>query len=360
MVREAAASALAAPVASILIAVMIAGMCAAVLLTSGRTVGAEQAVIGSIDSAGTRSIVIRASAEAGLDSAVLSRIANVDGIEWAGAFGPAVDVQNAAFPGGTKVAMRLAYGDDWGRLGIVASPFSDGGLSYASSEASSQLGMPDATGRVSMPGLPDQTVGGPLVVPDFLSFLQPVLIAPQPVDAPTAPVSLLIVIAERPDLVAPVSAAVASVLAAGDPTQVNVETSEKLATLRALIEGQLGTFGRSLTLGILAVTAMLAATILYGTVTLRRKDFGRRRALGASQSLIIGLLLAQTAMLAAIGALIGSTAALAVLGWAGDPSPGWEYALGVAVLAVAVAVIAAMLPAFAAARREPISELRVP
>ena len=70
------------------------------------------------------------------------------------------------------------------------------------------------------------------------------------------------------------AAAVTSVLALEDPSKLSVETSEELATLRALVEGQLGTFGRSLTLGIFTLTVILAASILYGIVMLRldRKD----------------------------------------------------------------------------------------
>ena len=60
VVREALATSWAQPVASVVTIVMVAGMCATVLLTTGRTVGAEQAVISSIDSAGTRSIIVRA------------------------------------------------------------------------------------------------------------------------------------------------------------------------------------------------------------------------------------------------------------------------------------------------------------
>ena len=103
LMREAIASARSSRVASIVTIVMIAGMCAAVLLTTGRTVGAEQAVISSIDSAGTRSIVIRAEADAGLQADVLNRIANLDGIAWAGAFGPAVDATNALNVDGVRV-----------------------------------------------------------------------------------------------------------------------------------------------------------------------------------------------------------------------------------------------------------------
>ncbi|GAA1968238.1 ABC transporter permease [Agromyces allii] len=357
--REAAVSAWASPVATTITIVMIAGMCAAVLLTSGRTVGAEQAVISSIDSAGTRSIVIRAEPAANLNSSVLDRIRSLGGVEWAGAFGSANDVQNGAFPGGTRVPLRLVWADDWRIIGLPRDPARVGDIAWGSQAALDQLGMPDSIGTITDTDGIGFAVGGLLDLPAHLAFLEPALFAPQPPDS-VGPVSVLVVIAERPDLVAPVASAVTGVLAVDDPTKVTVQTSAALATLRGLIEGQLGAFGRGLTVGILLLTSALAAAILYGLVMLRRKDFGRRRALGASQRLIIALLVTQTGLISALGAITGSTVALGVLASTGDPLPGSAYVAGLIVLAVAVGVIASLLPAIAAARREPIRELRVP
>jgi putative ABC transport system permease protein len=336
-------------------------MCAAVLLTSGRTVGAEERVIASIDSAGTRAIAVRAERAAGLDTSVLDRIRHLDGIEWAVAFSPAQDVYNTAFPGGTPTPIRLAFGDSWTPFGLSGDLPTGGDIAYASSPALASLGLDEPIGQVQVrDGSVGWAVGGRVVVPDYLAFLQPVLIAPQALDGPSEPVGTLVVVADRPDLVAALADAIRSVLAADDPTKITIQTSEALATLRALVEGQLGTFGRGLTLGILGLTALLVATLVYGMVLLRRKDFGRRRALGASQRFIVLLLTIQTAILATLGAAVGTAAAVVALIAIGDPLPGFAYVMGVVALAILVAIIAALLPAVAAARREPIRELRVP
>lgn len=361
VIREALATARSQPVASVVSIVMVAGMCATVLLTTGRTVGAEQDVLGSIDSAGTRSIVVRADPDAGLNTSVFDRIANIDGIDWVGAFGPASDVTNAAIPGGTKVPIRLAWGDHMTSLGMPdVSPVKDK-TAWASAAALKELGMLGGVGSVTSEAGADYAIAGQIPVPDFLAFLEPLTIAPQ-TDHPTSPgtVSVLVVIAARPDLVSPVSQAVQSVLAVEDPTKVTLTTSESLATLRALVEGQLGSFGRNLVIVIFSLTAVLVAAILYGLVMLRRKDFGRRRALGASRGLIMALLLVQMAALSLIGALIGSAAAAIGLIATGDPLPGIDFFAAVSVLATSVGVAAALLPALAAARRDPLKELRVP
>lgn len=358
--REAVASAWSQPVASIVTVLMVAGMIVAVMLTTGRTVGAEQEVLESIDSAGTRSIVVRAETGAGLTADVLDRIAGVEGIEWSAAFSSAIDATNTAVPDGTRTPVRLIYGTDLERLGIPAHSPIPGGLAYASTEALEQLGLPDSAGSITTTDGTTYGISGKIDTPDFVTAFEPLVVVPQPEALGTEPVNVLIVIALRPDLVAPVAAAVRSVLAVDDPTKVTVQTSEALAQLRGLIEGQLGSFARGLVLVMLALTGTLVAVILYGLVMMRRKDFGRRRALGATRAVIISLLLIQTALLALTGVVFGSAIAAIILLASSDPLPGLDFFSAVGILAVTTALLAALAPAIAASRREPIKELRVP
>ena len=197
-------------------------------------------------------------------------------------------------------------------------------------------------------------------MPDFLTGFEPLVLVPQPNATGTEPINIIVVIAERPDLVAPVAAATLSVLAADDPTKVTVQTSAALAELRALIEGQLGSFSRGLVLALLGLTGALVAILLYGLVMMRRKDFGRRRALGATRSYIVALLLTQTALLALAGIAIGTIGSVIALIAFGDPLPGLAFTTALAILTLVTALIAALVPALAASRREPIRELRVP
>jgi len=360
VVREAFASAISQPVASILTILMIAGMIVTVMLTTGRTVGAEQRVLGSIDDAGTRTIQIRAENGAGLTSDVLDRIAGIDGIEWAAGFSAAIDATNTQIPDGTRVPVRLAYGTHLERLGIPAHSPVPGGLAYASPLALTQFGLPDIAGSITLTTGTSYGMAGQLHTPDFLAGFEPVTLIPQPEVTGDETVNVLLVIADRPDLVAPVSDAVLSVLAVDDPTKITVQTSEALAQLRQIVQTQLGTFARGLVLIILAVTGILVAIILYGLVMMRRKDFGRRRALGATRALIIALLLTQIGLLALAGILAGVTASTIILALSGDPQPGWTFTTAATTLAIATALTAALIPALAAARREPIHELRVP
>lgn len=359
VVREAWASARSQPVASLLTVLVVMGMVLTVMLTTGRTVGAEQAVLGSIDSAGTRSIVIRADAGAGVTSDVLDRAAGIRGVEWIGGFSAAVDATNAAIPDGTRVPVRYLYGDDVPQLGIPEND-TDGSLAWASERALRDLGMLDGTGGLRLLSGESFGVTGPLVVPAFLAPFEPVVLLPRHESTGSEELVLLVVVASSPELVTPVSEAVLSVLAATDPSKVSVQTSETLANLRGLIEGQLGSFSRGLVMALLGLTGALVAVLLYGLVMMRRKDFGRRRALGATKSLIIALLLTQTAVLAGIGAVSGLVIAAAALLATGDPLPGAAFCLALVVLTMTTSLLAALVPAFVASRREPIRELRVP
>ncbi|TKJ95534.1 lipoprotein ABC transporter permease [Plantibacter flavus] len=360
VVREAAASARSQPVASVVTMLMVAGMILAVMLTTGRTVGAEQQVLGSIDSKGTRSIVIRAEADAGITSDVLDRIDRIEGIEWAGAFSSATDATNAAVTEGVRVPVRFAFSKDLGVLRLPESSPAVGEVSYASPEALVQLGLADGVGAIALTDGQVFGVGGAIETPDFLRSFEPLVLVPSSQYSGSETVNIIVIVARQPELVAPVADAVNSVLAPSDPSKVTVQTSEALAQLRGLIQGQLGSFSRGLVVALLALTGALVTVLLFGLVMLRRKDFGRRRALGATRTLIVTLLLVQTAILACFGIVAGTVTAALILAIPGDPLPGAGFTVALAVLTLVTALLAALVPALVASRREPIRELRVP
>ena len=362
VLREAVATAWSQRVASIITVMIVAGMCASVVLTTGRTVGAEQAVLSSIDSAGTRSIVVRADPDAGIDTDILLRLSSVRGIEWAGAFGQAVDVRNALLPGATKVPLRSMWTNDPHYIGLddLTTEITSR-TAWGSDIAIEQLGLRDGVGGIVTNDGVDYAVAGSVAVPDYLNFMEPLLISPQDLTAgDVRKVAVLVIVADRPDQVAALSATITSLLAATDSSKVKISTSANLADLRALVQGQLGTFGRGLVIVIFALSALLVAAILYGLVMLRRKDYGRRRALGATRALIVALLLTQVSILSLLGAGLGSAGALVALAATGDPLPDVGFVLATGILAVCVGLVAAVIPALSAARRDPLRELRVP
>lgn len=340
--------------------VTVAGMMIAVMLTTDRTVGAEQQVLAAIDDAGTRTIMIRADPDAGLSSDVLERLQHIGGIEWVGGFGMAVDATNALLPEARKVPVRYAYGEAFVQMGVAGSVIAEGELAWASRTALEVLGLPDSAGGITLTSGISHSVMGVLTVPDFLSELEPLVIVPQPQSSTNDALGMLIVVAQTPELVPAVSAAVLSVAAVDDPSRVQVHTSKTLASLHTLIAQQLGSFSRSLVLAIFGLSCGLLAAMQLSLVMIRRKDFGRRRALGATRGFIVTLIMLQSLLLAALGSVIGIACSLVLLFAFGDPIPHLEFVVAVVVLALAAAVLASVVPAMVASTREPVRELRVP
>ena len=120
--------------------------------------------------------------------------------------------------------------------------------------------------------------------------------------------------------------------------------------------------------GVLGAVGLLLASLgVYGsvasTVRQRRRELGIHLALGAQRREVVGLVMKEGVLLAAIGVLAGTVAALGTLRFAGsllfgisasDPA---TYATVAALLAVAT-LVASYLPARRAARLDPISTLR--
>ena len=140
---------------------------------------------------------------------------------------------------------------------------------------------------------------------------------------------------------------------------ISIQSPVALAELQAEVAADLGTFGRTLLLGVLGAGALLVAIVVLADVLVRRKDLGRRRALGATRGTIVAMVIARTLLPALLGAAIGVGAGL----WLAErfnATPPWEFTGGTATLAVLAAIASAILPVLYAATRDPVRVLRTP
>jgi putative ABC transport system permease protein len=354
--REAAAEAWSHKLVSLATVLFIAGMCATVCLTAGRTSGERREVLANIDSAGTRTIVVRFNPDAGIDANVMDRLEEFAGIEWAGGFGPAADMSAVEADGAPVVPVRNYYPSQGGN--ILANRVANGVVNavYVSQSAQDQLGLVAPSAGLEGSGRSAAVVGA-FVPPTSLSFLEPLAIAPT---SRTGPLALLVVELSSPQLVGVFTHQIGSLLGINDPSLVRIQSSERLATLQGQIEQQLTSSGRILVLGSFMATAALLSAVLLVLMLLRRRDFGRRRALGATRSLLVSLILGQTVALSLVGASVGVALALLGLALSGTPLPGAEFVVALTVLAVFTGALAAVLPAVFASRRDPLRELRLP
>ena len=135
------------------------------------------------------------------------------------------------------------------------------------------------------------------------------------------------------------------------------ESPTALADLQRAVGGDLGGYRRALLLVVQATGGFLVAVVVLAEVLLRRRDLGRRRALGASRPGLLLLVVARTAVAATPGVVVGSAlGTLAAHAWA-QPPP-LAFAAGTGLLTMFAAMLAATPPALLAAWRDPVAVLR--
>jgi putative ABC transport system permease protein len=347
------------PVPTLITGAIVAGTCAVILATTGQTVQAEQQVLAQIDAAGTRSIVIQdTQGSAGITAAAVDRIARLSGVEWVIGLGPAFDVRPAAVPGGRPAAVRRLYGT---LPAVVLTSHWDQapGTLLVGRDAQDHLVLQHPVGGVTADAGDAYAIVGWLRADEPLAFLNRSLLAPPDPD-PGAEVRTIHLAAVTPQAVAAVADASLAVLNPQDPTSVGVQTSENLAQIRAAVQGQLGRYGRSLVTLVLAAGLSLTALTLYSSITARRRDFGRRRALGASRPHIVALVTLQTFTTAVLAAAIGTIATVIIILQTTGQAPDAAFTVAIPTLAALTATAAAIPPALVAAYRDPVRILRIP
>lgn len=364
LLREGVAVARSQPVASTVAALVVGAVCAVILATTGQAAATEARVLRSIDDVGIRTVVVRdPTGQAGIDPLSVEAVERLPGVDWAIGFGPVDDVRNAALDqAGNPVPSRLFFGS-------LPPPVELGertpvpGQAVAGSDALASLGA--AQPALGVTG----SAGGAAVVGGFraeapLEFLDDnVLVAPERGRPNETALSVtldeLYVQAEAVEDVEVLARAIPAVLRSRS-TQYLVESPAELVQLRNVVRSDLGASARQLMLGVLAAGLLLVALTLVGAVSQRRRDFGRRRALGASRSTVVALVLVQTVVAAVVGVAAGVVAGLVLVNRLAGSLPSPAFTAGVVVLAVLAALLAAVPPAVLAAYRDPVRILRVP
>ncbi|KSW21268.1 hypothetical protein ATM99_14530 [Cellulomonas sp. B6] len=359
VVGDALRSAAAQPVVTGTTAVVTALVCLVVLLTAGRAAAAERAVVASIDAVGTRLITVSdPQGQAAIDPETVDQVAALEGVRWAFGLGPASDGRSVALPGRAGVAaMRPVVGDLPSEAAAVRGRAPRAvGEAVAGTDAAAALRLVDGAGAVS----DGSTVVGVVGVVDTgedLGFLD-ALVLYRAASVPT--LSQVYVLADDASTVPELQRRIAATVRAGEPSRVQVEASAGVLRLRDAVAGALGASSRQLMLGVLGGGLVLVSVTVLSAVQGRRRDLGRRRAVGASRSAIVVLVLLQTAVAGVMGALVGSVGGVAAVALATGVAPPGSFSAGVAVATVLIGLVGAAPPALLAAYRDPVRILRVP
>lgn len=328
----------------------------AVLISSGQSGTLAAEVQSRLDSPEARTIVVRGVPSDGMSAQALRGLAPVDGIDWVIATGPSQDVTNAAIEGGSAVGMRRLWSTDWRAFGIAPPPGTSDLIAWSDPESVRALGIDRFPAQVRTRN-GTATLLGTFSPPRGVEQQIRGLVIPTSLDE-DVPVTTIAVEARSAAGVPALVSTIRAVLPAS-AKRVTISTNRELAVASESVRASLDVYGRRLLVGTFGGAGIVMSALQVALVLMNRRDFGRRRALGASRHLVGALVVGHTALSTALGAVLGSTISLVVLRVVGWTSPRGDLVAALDILLVTTACLAALLPASMAARLDPAREMRV-
>lgn len=362
LLREALATTWANKVPSALVCLIVAAMCMMTISTVGRTAAAEAQVADRINSAGARELVLSDKKNAGLiNSAVINLAAGLSVTDRAVGLQSPLDVHNSYIgSGSTPVPAWPVIGDLAGVVTLDSGRMPGAGEALVASDMLEKLGLEVPVGSVSSINSKislDYPVVGSFTPREPFETLSQGLVIKAP-DTHTA-TNLHVVLTSSEQAAIAQSAVIGLLGPIDDPQSISIQSPLALAQLHDEVVGDLGSFGRSLLYGSLIIGALLVGIVVFADILVRRKDLGRRRALGATRSTIIRLMVLRTLFPAIVGAFTGTVGGMLVANQSGALPP-ISFCIGIMILALIAAGASALAPATYAAHSDPVKVLRTP
>lgn len=339
LLREAFATTWANKVPTILVCLITAAMCVMTISTVGRTAAAEEQVAERINSAGARELVITDMKSAGLfGPSLISMASRFSVTDRAVGLGSPVDLKNTVIgQAGTPVPAWGVIGDLSAVATLKEGRWPQPGEALVSHLALQTLGLQHPVGSTSIANsnlAADYAVVGSFIPREPFTDLGKGMIYPAPAGSTATNLHLILADARQAKIA---QGSVIGLLGPlNDPDSIAVRSPVQMTQLHDQIVGDLGSFGRSLLYGALGIGALLVAIVVFADILVRRKDLGRRRALGATRENIIGLMLLRTLI------------------------PAADFCVGIIVLAMLAAGLSSLAPAAYAAHSDPVKVLRTP
>lgn len=358
LVRETAVAAWALKVSSTAIALVAAIVCLASLLTVGRAAAADSQLATRLEEAGSRSFtVVDVQNMKFLNSDVVAAINGLSVVERAYGFSVAQDVVNTAIgPGGEQAPARIIIGDLNEVVRLTEGRWPNPGEAIVTAEAQSTLGLLEPFGSVTFLGSKVQVpVVGRFEATVSLDGVSSVLIRGNPAE----PVQVMQAVVDDHGHVEAAMRHARSIIAAANPNLVRIETPVSIAELAESVSGDLAGYSTSILYGVLGIGAIICVLVVFSDALSRRSDLGRRMALGASRSVIMGYTIGRTVLPALIGIALGCAVGFLATVKLGHPAP-WSFTAGVAILTLIVTTLSAIPGALWAAHQDPVAVLRIP
>lgn len=342
-------------VPTLVLAGVVAAAAIAIFATTGLAMASQQRTLDLMNSPEGRLItIVDSQGGADMDARSVEQLATLTGVEWVLAAGPAKTVHAGGFDGGEGVTARHVFGDSSqvaeGLDGRLLAP----GQAVASADVIERLGLVDGVGFVTG-GLDADIVESAHVADPLGWWNDEVLIA-----ADTGQVLTIFVSVTSLQQLEQVQAATRGLLIAERPHEATITTNEALVGLSSDVSDELAASSRQTVSALLAIVALLVAAVQFGRVSATAKDIGRRRALGATRSLIVSSVLVSAAAAAVIGAVVGTLIGCGITLALTGSVPRAGFILSIPVLLMIAALRGGALLAIRASRLDPVAILRVP
>ena len=361
--REIVVSARCQAVTSTVSILIACGAGCLVVVTAGQAAASQEQVLASVDAQGTRTMSLYAIDEdAPFSPDLVEAIGSISLVETAVGLSPSFDVTAAVNPHGNRVGARFITGPYARGLSEWAGRTNNPGLqpkALVTPTARETLGFPPQGGSVRTVGDGSEfIVAGTADLPEFLRVLEPVVLIPS--DDPALEIGTIMISADRPENLPVIEDLVSDFLSGRTGEQYSIETSEQLASLRSAIAGNLTAATHGLVVATLAGCAAATMLVVWTVVLLRRQDFGRRRALGATRTMIVTLTIGQVALTVGAGTLLGVALGSGIVVARSSHMPPIEFLCALTIALIATSCLTSLIPAIWAAVRDPLHELRVP
>lgn len=353
MTTEAIKAAASSPVSTILVTVVAAVICLASLVTVGRNAAQDSAIQEALSGPEGRLITVSASGERNeIDREEIESIASLNYVDRIVATGSVVDTTNSVL-GATIPVPAFTFSASESDLGqLVAGRWPRDGEAIIGVTANESLRMVDGVGALQTRlGKEFPVVGIFSAEVPFERLNSSALIASE-----AGSVYSLYVTSTSAETSAAVSEAINEMLVSERGRTISTTTG--LAEVRSAMEARslASDYGRSTLLLILAAGAAFIIAVVFSDVLSKRRDIGRRRALGCSKAGLVYLVVARTGVGVLVGVILGTVAGY-ILAARESPVP-IDFTIGLGVLTIVVALLASTIPATIAANRDPVSVLR--
>lgn len=357
-VREAWRDARAHRVTTLVLILVAFAMTCATFLTAGRAAAVEAELAASVDAAGPRLLTVTVvEPSPGMPASAVSRLAAIGGVEWLFALGPAHDVRSAQSGARTNVAARAILTEIPDLVQMELGRLPQPGEAIIGAETQRRLQLLEPVGSILEDGVPKPIVGRYSADGVIADLERLVLTRPGEADADVA--TLIYVLAADAAAVAGIGEQIRAL--AGVPAdQLVVDSSPELVALGQALSGSLGALSRQLAVGAILVGMALVALVMTLALNARRRDFGRRRALGAGRTVLMAVTLIEVVLPLTAGATIGAAAGVVGVAATAAFLPPAAFVLAGVTLIVVAGALSAVPSVLLATLQDPMRILRVP